>query len=120
MPGEKNLTEQGENVKKKPGGPSIPEERRDTVRHALLAMLEERPCTAREISGTAGIPEKEVYDHLEHLRKTLSMSGRRLAVSPAKCRSCGFLFTKRERLKKPGRCPVCRSESIQEPAFSLR
>lgn len=118
--GKKNLTERGRIVKKKPEGPFIPEERQDTMRHTLLAMLEEGPCTAREISGGAGIPEKEVYNHLEHLRKTLSTSGRRLAISPAECRSCGFLFTKRERLKKPGRCPVCRGESIQEPVFSLR
>jgi hypothetical protein len=32
---------------------------------------------------------------------------------------CGFIFRKRDRLKKPGRCPVCHGEHIQDPLFSI-
>ncbi|HJV65147.1 MAG TPA: transcriptional regulator [Geomonas sp.] len=72
--------------------------------------------TAREISGRVGIPEKEVLEHLEHIRAALHGA---LVVIPAECMGCGFLFRKRERLKGPGKCPVCRSERIAEPSFTV-
>ena len=106
-------------MKKKKEEPALPEERQDTLRHTLLSLLEEGPQTAHELSGGAGIPEKEVYEHLEHLRKTLAKGSRHLAVQPAECKTCGFLFTKRQRLKKPGKCPACKGESIYEPVFSI-
>ncbi len=90
-----------------------------TVRRELLAALEERPCSAKDLSAAVGIPEKEVYGHLEHIQRTMSASGRHFAVTPAECRKCGFVFSKRERLKKPGKCPACRGESIREPLFSI-
>jgi len=43
----------------------------------------------------------------------------RLVVVPAQCERCGFAFRKRGRLKRPGKCPLCRSESVQEPLFSV-
>lgn len=80
-------------------------------------MLEEGPASARDISGRVHISEKEVRGHLEHIHKTLERSGRELVVTPAECTHCGFVFKKRDRLTKPGKCPVCRSESIREPLF---
>lgn len=106
-------------MKKKPEGPFEPEERQDTVRHTLLSMLEEGPHTARELSGRVGIPEKEVYDHLDHIKKTTSKSRRKLIVTPPECKKCGFIFTKQERLRKPGKCPLCKGESIREPTFTI-
>ena len=91
----------------------------DTVRRELLAELEEGPLSALEISGRISISEKDVYEHLEHIRTTLHRTGRHLAIQPAECVKCGFVFIKRERLKKPGKCPVCRSESIHDPLFYL-
>jgi hypothetical protein len=38
---------------------------------------------------------------------------------PAVCKKCGFVFAKREKLKRPGKCPVCRGESIREPRFTI-
>jgi len=39
---------------------------------------------------------------------------------PSECTKCGFTFEDRNRLKKPGKCPKCRSERIDEPAYTLR
>src|SRR5512147_994178 len=97
----------------------VPPETHDTVRHAIIAELLERPCSARDLSALAGIPEREVSTHLEHIRKTISSSGRRLVVSPAECKKCGFVFAKREKLRRPGKCPVCKGESIREPLFAI-
>ena len=76
--------------------------------------------TAKDISGEVGISVKEVFDHLEHIQKSLSRGEYALVITPSECKKCGFVFRKREKLKRPGKCPVCRGESIQEPLFSLR
>lgn len=107
-------------MKNKPKKPFIPAGRQDTVRQEIISALEGRTLSARDISGMVSISEKEVYEHLEHIRKTLSKGGHRLTVTPAGCRKCGFSFKKREKLKKPGKCPICRGESIGEPMFSLQ
>jgi hypothetical protein len=97
----------------------LPPEARDTVRGRIRALLEEGPHTAKEISFAVRLPEKEVESHLDHLRRSLHAEGCRLAQVPAECRSCGFVFRKRERFKAPGRCPVCKGEAISDPSFRL-
>jgi len=99
--------------------PAVPPQAPETVRRALLALLEEGPCTAMELSAAVRRPEKEVLGHLEHLRRTLRHREGRLEVLPALCRGCGFVFRKRDRLTSPGRCPLCREESIADPAFRV-
>lgn len=99
--------------------PKAPKARSDTVRHEIISVLSGREMTAREISGEVGISEKEVYQHLEHVRISLGAHGMALSVRPALCRKCGFEFKKREKLRKPGKCPVCKSESIEVPLFSV-
>ena len=100
-------------------GPRPPAEAHDTIRHMIMAELEQGPLSALDLSGLVGIPEKEVAGHLEHIRHTLHHTGRRLEVTPAECAKCGFVFEKRGRLTRPSRCPVCKSESLHAPLFSL-
>jgi predicted Zn-ribbon and HTH transcriptional regulator len=109
-----------ESMTSRPKQPVTPADRKKTIRQGIQSFLEGGPASAREISAEVGIPEKEVYEHLEHIQKTAHTTGHDLIVTPAECRKCGFAFRKRERLKKPGRCPVCRSETIKEPLFSIR
>lgn len=96
-----------------------PADRKETVRRRILTLLSDRPLTARQISAEAGIPEKEAYAHLPHVKRTVARLGGRLAVTPAECRQCGYVFRKRERPNRPSRCPVCRGESISEPVFAV-
>ena len=107
-------------MKKKPKEPSVPVERRETVRQEIITLLEEKTFSAREISACVAVPEKEVYEHLEHIRRTINKGEHNLLVTPALCKKCGFIFRKRERLSKPGKCPVCRNEVIGEPLFSVK
>jgi hypothetical protein len=109
----------GPAVKEKQKEPFVPPETHDTARHEIVSALGEGQCSARRLSAAVRISEKEVYVHLEHIRKTISSSGRHLVITPAECKKCGVKFAKRERLKKPGKCPVCRGESIHEPLFSI-
>ncbi len=104
---------------KKPKKPSIPQERHETIRRSIQEALRGRTLSAKDLSSEVGIPEKEVWGHLEHVRKTLNKKEHHLAVTPAECKKCGFVFRKRERLSKPGKCPVCKSQAIHEPTFSI-
>jgi len=106
-------------MKSRPKKPTVPSEKDDTVRHAIMTLLSDETVTALDISREVRIPEREVSGHLEHIRRTLRTTGLRLHVVPAECGECGFVFHKRERLTKPGKCPVCRSGHISEPLFSI-
>ena len=97
--------------------PPIPAEQLETLRQRILCLLREGPVTAREISEQAGLAEHDVADHLEHIRHSLQRQGTPLVVQPAECKKCGFQFSKRQRLTRPGRCPLCRGESIQRPRY---
>ncbi len=100
--------------------PVKPTERHETVRQLITEFLSEgRACTAKELSGLCSITEKEVYDHLEHIRISLEHSGKCFKIDQARCRLCGFEFTQRTRLKKPGKCPACKGTSIEAPFFSI-
>jgi len=107
-------------MKQRPRKPAIPRTAEETVRHALADLLAGFTLSAREISVSLRIAEKEIYSHLEHLRKSIHASGGTLEVTPPECRRCGFVFVKRDRLNPPGKCPVCRHEAITEPLFTIR
>ena len=102
-----------------PEKPLVPAGRKETVRRRIVSLLSDRSLTARQISAEVGIPEREAYAHMPHVKRSVARLGGRLAVTPAECRQCGYVFRKRERPNRPGRCPVCRGESISEPLFAV-
>jgi predicted Zn-ribbon and HTH transcriptional regulator len=106
-------------MKIKPKKPSIPTEKHGTFRQEIISVLVEKAMAAREISAEVGISEKEVVEHLEHIRIASRKSKERLMIIPAECKNCGFKFKKRERLNKPGKCPICRHKYIKEPYFFI-
>lgn len=106
--------------KKKIRKPFIPVERRETVRQQILSLLEGKDMSPKDVSADIRVSEKDIYEHLEHIRRTVNKTGHNFVIIPAVCRKCGFVFRKRDRLTKPGKCPVCRGESIREPLFSIR
>lgn len=92
----------------------IPEERNETIREELLRWLEGRELTVGELSKVVGKSEKEIYDHLEQLQK----SGL-LVIIPAECGKCDYIFESREKVKKPSKCPKCKSTYIKQPLFTV-
>ncbi len=99
--------------------PTVPAAVTDTVRQRIIGLLAGRSLSSQEISAEAGISEREVEAHLEHIRRSAHGFGVKLRVTAAECRKCGFIFHKRERLSRPGKCPVCRGQSISQPHFTL-
>jgi serine O-acetyltransferase len=81
-------------------------------------MLREGEWSARDISRRLGIREREVYEHLPHVEKSLGGDAK-LIAQPARCLDCGFVFKKRTRFTTPGKCPVCRSEAITAPVYGI-
>lgn len=99
---------------KKQTPPAVPKERQQTIRQELIENLKERPHSLSDLSKAVGRSEKEIADQLSHIQKTVS-----LKIDPASCIACGFEFHQRQRLKKPSRCPNCKSNRISNPVFYI-
>ncbi len=99
--------------------PPVPAEQVATLRQQIVVLLQQRSVTAKDLSMAIGLPEKQVYHHLEHIRRSFQQQRKTLRIDPSVCKRCGFIFEKRQRFQKPGKCPVCRGQAIEEPRFSL-
>ena len=90
-----------------------------TLRQGMIALLKAEECGVRDISQALHIAEKEVGDHLAHIRRSLSTSHQTLEIRPSECLACGFVFKDRRRFSRPGRCPRCRRTRISMPRFRI-
>jgi len=91
----------------------------ETVRQQIIAFLKEGPATALDISQHVHISEKEVYEHLTHVKKSVASRGETLRIHPAECLKCGFVFKERKRFRTPGRCPVCKFTHLRKPSYEI-
>ncbi len=103
------------NNKPPPASPERTMTPRAAVREALLGP----PASAHEISHRAGIPEKDIAEHLDHIERSGKARGERLIVKPAECLSCGYVFRGRTRHTSPSACPSCRETHIASPMFRI-
>ncbi len=90
-----------------------------TTRQQIITLLNVREMSARELSQSLGIEEKEVYQHLSHVYRSATAQGRTLQIRPSECLKCGFVFKERNRFTPPGRCPCCKGTYLQKPAFKI-
>ena len=90
-----------------------------TLRQQMIMLLSDSEMSAKEISSAVGIREKEVYEHLSHIARSLKSQGKQLLINPAECMGCGYAFGKRNRFTRPGRCPICKSEHIKSPMYKV-
>jgi predicted Zn-ribbon and HTH transcriptional regulator len=97
-----------------------PESRSHTVRQDLALALRAGPATARDLSKAVGASEKEVLDHLVHLARSLKAHGEELAMTPAECLDCGFVYSRREKPARPSRCARCHGGRLTLPKFAIR
>lgn len=86
----------------------------------MIGLLSEQSMTGRELSKVLGIREREVYDHLSHIARSVASQGKRLTILPFQCLACGYQFRERKRFTPPGRCPQCRQGHIERPAYAIR
>lgn len=82
--------------------------RKQIIKHAYL------PTTLDELADLIQHYPSEIEDHLYEIQKS---SRYRIIITPARCRSCGFEF--RPKIRKPGKCPACKSTWIISPRFTI-
>lgn len=90
-----------------------------TIRRQIIDLLTEGERGAREISQILRIREREVYEHLEHIERSVASRKGKLVVNPARCLECSYLFEDRRRLTRPGRCPRCKGEHVADPRYRV-
>jgi len=91
-----------------------------TTRQQLMALLTQHSFTARDLASHVHLAERLVEDHLAHIIRSLERStSQQFVMEEPECQDCGFAFRNRTRLKRPSRCPSCRSEAITSPRFSI-
>lgn len=97
-----------------------------TTREKIMELLikTENPLTVEEMITLLNLKAtpKEVYEHLEHIAKSVKRTyknERVLIMIPPTCRSCGYVFKDLGKPRKPSKCPRCKSERISPPAFKI-
>jgi predicted Zn-ribbon and HTH transcriptional regulator len=90
-----------------------------TIRQGIISLLGEQELDARDLSQELGLKEKEIYEHLVHVERSVAASRGRFVITPSRCLLCGYVFEDRRRLTRPGRCPQCRRSKIQNPSFRI-
>jgi len=88
-----------------------------TRREEIIGLLSQKAESAFQLANLFKVDIGEILEDLEHIAK--SVKPRKLKQIPANCRHCGFVFKERSKIKKPGRCPRCRSERIQAQLFRV-
>jgi predicted Zn-ribbon and HTH transcriptional regulator len=91
-----------------------------TLRRQLIELLSAGTCGVRELSQELHQSEKEIYDHLQHIERSLKPGGKQLVIEPSVCLACGFVFADRMRPQPPGRCPQCKKTHIRRPRYAIR
>ena len=89
-----------------------------TRRRDLIELLSIEPRSLSSIAREMGLRRGDVEEDLRHALRSAAAQGHRVAVLPARCKDCGFVFDE-QRLTKPGRCPSCKGSRLFEPQIRL-
>ncbi|MFB6218383.1 MAG: transcriptional regulator [Halobacteriaceae archaeon] len=87
-----------------------------TTRERIADRLREEPATPSALASEFDTARSTATDHVGHVAR--SLDDEELLVRPPACGDCGFDGFD-DRLNVPSRCPDCRSENIEEPAFKI-
>lgn len=97
---------------------STVEPNRGTTRERIAAFLRQETASASALATEFEIAAKSARSHVRHIARSLDSSAEQLLAIPPECRDCGFDGFD-DRVNYPSRCPDCKSESIDEPVFTI-
>jgi len=89
-----------------------------TTRQCVADRLRDEALSAAAIARDFEIQASTAVSHVEHIAQSLDNTDEQLLVAPPTCRDCGFDDFD-DLINRPSRCPDCKSESIEEPAFRI-
>ena len=89
-----------------------------TTRERITGVLREKAYTPSELAAEFEIAPATAIEHVEHVARSVDGTDEQLLVAPPTCRECGFDGFE-DLLNRPSRCPECKSETIEEPAFVI-
>jgi len=89
-----------------------------TRRKDIIVLLSNQSMTARELAEWFRADARDILIDLEHIAQSVRPG--KLIMEPSNCKQCGFVFKKREKHKRPSKCPECKAEKITEPVFSVK
>jgi predicted Zn-ribbon and HTH transcriptional regulator len=87
-----------------------------TTRERILDALREHPRTPSALADEFEIARGTALTHVRHISESLDGTDETLLARPPACRECGFDGFD-DPVNVPSRCPDCKSEAIEEPAF---
>jgi predicted Zn-ribbon and HTH transcriptional regulator len=102
-------------MKKSKKQAAVPQERAQTIRQEIIELLKEDNLSIRDLSQMVGQSEKEITAQLSQIGKSV-----RLEINEPECIMCGFVFERKGKIKKPGKCPKCHSTRITSPRFTIQ
>ena len=88
-------------------------------RKNLIEMLLGNPMAVSQIARLEDESPSRVADDLQHLFRSLKHTEYKAVVESARCRACGFEFS-RDKLTKPSKCPECHSTWVLEPKIGIQ
>ena len=89
-----------------------------TRRKQFIDLLSQKPRSVSSLARAFGLSRGEVEDDLRHAIRSARAQGHEIALIPARCKNCDFVFGE-EKLSKPSRCPACRGTRLYEPMLRL-
>ena len=89
-----------------------------TVRRHLIDLLTREPRSISSLARELGARRQHLEDDLRHAIQSARAAGHAITVLPAKCKTCGFVFSA-DKLTKPGRCPSCKGTRLFEPMIQI-
>lgn len=87
-------------------------------RELIVSFLEGDKWSAQDLANYFKIELREILDDLTHLKRSIKHG--KLIVEPAFCKTCGFIFKERSKVKRPCRCPKCKAERVEAPLFRIK
>jgi predicted Zn-ribbon and HTH transcriptional regulator len=89
-----------------------------TTRQRIADQLRAEALAAGAIAREFEIQTSDALDHVEHIARSLDSTDEQLLVAPPTCEECGFDGFD-DLTNRPSRCPECKSEAVEEPAFRI-
>jgi predicted Zn-ribbon and HTH transcriptional regulator len=90
-----------------------------TTRQRIAEFLRHEPAKGGTLANEFGVRTNTALRHVEHIAASLAGTDEELLVAPPECRDCGFTNFD-DLVNRPSRCPDCKSENVEEPAFQIQ